>query len=56
MVKAATDLDHIVPHKGDMVLFWSPGNWQSLCHACHSRKTMMEDGGMGNAIKASNDG
>jgi 5-methylcytosine-specific restriction protein A len=48
IVKAATDLDHIVPHKGDMVRFWDPSNWQSLCHACHSFKTATEDGGFGN--------
>lgn len=47
-VVAATEVDHIVPHKGDMVLFWDRGNWQSLCHSCHSRKTASEDGGWGN--------
>jgi len=40
----ATDVDHIVPHKGDAELFWSEANWQSLCHACHSSKTAREDG------------
>lgn len=44
---AATDLDHIVPHKGDMTLFWDALNWQALCKACHSRKTAAEDGGFG---------
>lgn len=43
----ATDVDHIVPHKGDPNLFWNPNNWQSLCHTCHSRKTAAEDGGFG---------
>jgi len=47
-VEAATDVDHIVPHRGDMGLFWDPTNWQSLCHRCHSRKTAAEDGGFGN--------
>ncbi len=46
-VKLATEVDHIIPHKGDMSLFWDPSNWQSLCHACHSRKTAREDGGFG---------
>jgi len=47
-VVAATDVDHIVPHKGDMQLFWDRTNWQSLCHSCHSVKTATEDGGWGN--------
>lgn len=39
--------DHIVPHKGDMTLFWDPKNWQGLTKADHDRKTAMEDGGFG---------
>lgn len=42
-VEPATDLDHIVPHKGDRQLFWDSSNWQGLCKACHSRKTATED-------------
>lgn len=39
-VTAATDVDHIIPHRGDMKLFWdSAKNWQSLCSACHKAKT-----------------
>jgi 5-methylcytosine-specific restriction enzyme A len=34
-VEAARLVDHIVPHKGDMALFWDPGNWQALCNWCH---------------------
>lgn len=30
-------VDHIVPHKGDMRLFWDRSNWQPLCTGCHSR-------------------
>lgn len=36
---AATDVDHIKPHRGDMGLFWDRSNWQSLCGLCHKRKT-----------------
>ena len=43
----ANEVDHIVPHKGDMKLFWDKTNWQSLCHSCHSSKTAKEDGGFG---------
>lgn len=40
----ATDVDHIRPHRGDWALFTDPCNLQSLCHACHSAKTMREMG------------
>lgn len=49
-VTAATDLDHIIPHKGDQKLFWNRSNWQPLCKACHSAKTASEDGGFGNPV------
>lgn len=38
----ATDVDHIIPHRGSMKLFTDPGNLQSLCHSCHSIKTAAE--------------
>lgn len=41
----ATDVDHIIPHKGSKILFWSTDNHQALCHSCHSRKTAKEDMG-----------
>lgn len=34
-----TDLDHIIPHKGDAALFWDPTNLQGLCIAHHTMKT-----------------
>lgn len=43
IIKSAECVDHIIPHKGDMKLFWSRRNWQALCHSCHSRKTAKED-------------
>ena len=39
----ATVVDHIVPHRGDPVLFWDPGNWQPLCKNHHDQKTAYED-------------
>lgn len=48
-VTAANELDHIQPHRGDMKLFWDSSNWQPLCKPCHSRKTALEDGGIGAA-------
>jgi len=41
--KIATDLDHVVPHKGDLRLFYDEKNWQSLCGVCHRRKTVKEN-------------
>lgn len=43
VVTPATDVDHVIPHKGDAELFWR-GALQSLCKACHSRKTAEEQG------------
>lgn len=33
---AATVVDHIKPHRGDMVLFWLRTNWQPACEHCHN--------------------
>lgn len=42
----ATVVDHIIPHKGDMKLFWDRKNWQPLCAPCHDRdKQAIEKGG-----------
>lgn len=51
----ATVVDHIIPHKGDKTLFWDEKNWQPLCERCHDRKTVLEDGGFGNAVKSKQD-
>lgn len=47
-VTAATVVDHKVPHRGDMKLFWDSSNWQSMAKECHDAKTAREDGGFGN--------
>lgn len=47
-ITLATDVDHIIPHRGDQVLLYDEKNLQSLCKSCHSRKTAREDGGFGN--------
>lgn len=33
---AANTVDHKDPHRGNPLLFWDPGNHQSLCSTCHS--------------------
>lgn len=42
----ATVVDHIVPHRRDMKLFWDSSNWQSLCKPCHDiHKQRLEKSG-----------
>lgn len=38
----ATCTDHIVPHRGDMRIFWDKTNHQSLCLSCNSKKSAKE--------------
>ena len=38
----ATVADHVRPFRGDWARFTDPGNLQSLCKACHDRKTALE--------------
>ena len=35
-------VDHIVPHDGNLDLFWDESNWQSLCESHHNAKTARE--------------
>jgi 5-methylcytosine-specific restriction enzyme A len=39
---AATVVDHVVPHRGNPVLFWDEANWQGTCKPCHDAKTARE--------------
>lgn len=43
-VEVSQVVDHIVPHRGDMVLFWDRKNWQPLCVSCHNAKSARERG------------
>jgi 5-methylcytosine-specific restriction endonuclease McrA len=45
VIKRATDVDHVIPHKGDRELFWNRENWQALCGPCHDQeKRLLEMG------------
>lgn len=46
ITELATDVDHITPYRrgGDT---FAPENLRPLCHRCHSRKTVLHDGGFG---------
>ena len=35
--------DHIEPHRGDPVLFWSRANLQCLCKPCHDSTKQAEE-------------
>lgn len=40
----ATEVDHFIPHKGDIELALDYDNLRSACKPCHSRKTLREYG------------
>lgn len=40
--RIAREVDHIVPHNGDLDLFFDDKNLQSLCKSHHSSKTARE--------------
>lgn len=42
IVRAATDIDHIIPHKGNDELRLSAKNLQPLCKQCHGEKSQRE--------------
>lgn len=46
--QVATCVDHIVPHKRDLKLFWNRKNWQAACRECNSWKAATTEGGFGN--------
>jgi 5-methylcytosine-specific restriction endonuclease McrA len=47
ITKAADTVDHIKPHRGDPMLFWSVSNLQPLCKLCHdSHKQRKEKSGI----------
>jgi len=52
VIRPATVVDHIDPHRGDEAVFWDRTRWQALCAPCHSRKTASQDGGFGNPVRA----
>ena len=52
-VTVADVVDHIVPHKGDLTLFFARENLQPLCDTCHSKhKQREEDRGWSDAFDA----
>ena len=39
----ATVVDHVVPHRGDMKLFWRRSNWQALCRRHHNSSKQSQE-------------
>lgn len=47
VVRSATVVDHKIPHKQDLKLFWDRKNWQPLCKPHHDRdKQRLEKSGV----------
>ena len=42
-IVASEVTDHIIPHNGDLELFWQSSNWAARCWGCHSSKTRHDD-------------
>lgn len=42
-VALAVAVDHRVPHRGDLVLFWDRANWDGLCAHCHNSEKQKEE-------------
>lgn len=49
---AATVVDHIEPHKGDVDLFYDSDNTQSLCKHCHDSIKQAHERGRNIAVDA----
>ena len=41
-VEVATVVDHLIPHRGDVQLFWNESNWSAKCKTHHDEKTRLE--------------
>lgn len=35
----ASVVHHMIPHRGDMQLFWDQANWRAMSKRCHDRHT-----------------
>jgi 5-methylcytosine-specific restriction protein A len=40
---AASVVNHKIPHKGDVELFYSPENIESVCKSCHDGPIQSEE-------------
>ena len=42
-LRMATLVDHKIPHRGNMKLFWDKTNWQGLCTTHHNREKQRQE-------------
>ncbi len=42
-VQTATVVHHVIPHKGNLKLFWSRSNWQALCQHHHNSSAQSQE-------------
>lgn len=42
-VPHASVVDHSIPHRGDMTIFWDKSKWQSLCATHHSGEKQRQE-------------
>ena len=40
--KVSQCVDHIIPHRGNVQLFWQVENFAALCFSCHGKKSAGE--------------
>ncbi|WP_159981905.1 MULTISPECIES: HNH endonuclease signature motif containing protein [unclassified Novosphingobium] len=43
LTTVATVVNHRVPHKGDLKLFWDRKNWEAVCKPCHDGEIQREE-------------
>jgi 5-methylcytosine-specific restriction enzyme A len=48
--RVADTVDHHIPHRGDMVLFWDTTNWRPYAFGCHSSKAQKKDHAIENKV------
>ena len=53
---AANVVDHSVPHRGDVEIFWDQSRWQSLCKPHHDSDAQIRDKGGQQRAKFDADG
>jgi len=55
-ITIATVADHIIPHKGDEVLFWDEINLQGLCKEHHDSDKQRQERGLKARVTYGKDG
>jgi len=51
-VAPATDVDHVIPHRGNRGLFWDEENWQALCDERRIHRRVSPLVGIGDLVQS----